>query len=56
MESGHFNKMDNPRSADEETIPLVQNEDYDKYGTPNTSRVDETSFKEPDTIDATSYG
>ena len=26
-------KMDNPRFADEETIPLVQDEDYDNYGT-----------------------
>ena len=25
-------KMDNPRFADEETIPLVQDEDYDNYG------------------------
>ena len=40
--------MDNPRSADEETIPLVQDEDYDDYNTPNTSRVDESSFTEPD--------
>ena len=38
------NNMDNPRFVDEETIPLVQDEDYDNYGTPNTSRVDETSF------------
>ena len=46
--------MDNPKFVDEETISLVQNEDYDNYGTPNTSRVDETSFTEPDTTDATS--
>ena len=46
--------MDNPRFVDEETIPLVQDEDYDSYGTPNTSRVDETSFVEPDTTKATS--
>ena len=46
--------MDNPRFVDEETIPLVQDEDYDSYGTPNTSRVDETSFTEPDTTEATS--
>ena len=45
--------MDNPKFADEETIPLVQDEDYDNYGTPNASRVDETSFMEPDTTDAT---
>ena len=25
--------MDNPRFADEETIPLVQDEDYHNYGT-----------------------
>ena len=46
--------MDNPKFVDEETISLVQNEDYDNYGTPNTSRVDETSFTEPDTTEATS--
>ena len=44
--------MDNPRFVDEETIPLVQIEDYDNYGTPNTSKVDETSFMEPDTSEA----
>ena len=43
--------MDNPRFVDEETIPLVQDEDYDDY---NTSRIDETSFTEPDTTKATS--
>ena len=48
------NKMDNPRFVDEETIPLVQDEDYDDYNTPNTSRVDETSFTEPDTTEARS--
>ena len=48
------NKMDNPRSVDEETILLVQDEDYDDYNTPDTSRVDETSFTEPDTTEATS--
>ena len=46
--------MDNPRFVDKETIPLVQDEDYDNYGTPNTSRADETSFAEPDTTEATS--
>ena len=46
--------MDNPRFVDEETIPLVQDEDYDDYNTPNTSRIDETSFTEPDTTEATS--
>ena len=44
-----INKMDNPRFADEETIPLVQSEDYDDYNTTDTSRVDER-----DTTDATS--
>ena len=48
------NKMNNPRFVDEETIPLVQDEDYDNFGTPNTSRVDETLFIEPDTTEATS--
>ena len=46
--------MDNPRFVNEEEIPLVQDEDYDNYGTPNTSRVDETSFTEPATTEATS--
>ena len=46
--------MDNPRFVDEETIPLVQDEDYDDYRTPDLSRVDETSFTEPDTTEATS--
>ena len=41
--------MDNPRFIDE-----VQDEEYDDYNTPNTSRVDETSFTEPDTTEATS--
>ena len=46
--------MDNPTFVNEEEMPLVQDEDYDNYGTPNTSRVDETSFTEPDTTEATS--
>ena len=46
--------MDNPRFVNEEEMPLVQDENYDNYGTPNTSRVDETSFTEPDTTEATS--
>ena len=46
--------MDNPRFVDEEIIPLVQDEDYDDYNTPNTSSVDDTSFTEPDTTEATS--
>ena len=49
------NKMDNPIFVDEETIPMVhQDEDYDDYNTPNTSRIDETSFTEPDATEATS--
>ena len=31
-----------------------EDEDYDDYNTPNTSRVDETSFTGPDATDATS--
>ena len=46
--------MDNPRFIDGEDIPLVQDEDYDEYNTPNTSRIDETSFIEPDTKEAAS--
>ena len=44
--------MHDPRFVDEETTPLVD-EDFDSYGTPNTSRVDETSFTEPATTEAT---
>ena len=46
------NKMDNLRFVDDETIPLVQDEDYDDCNTADTSRVDETSFTEPDTTEA----
>ena len=46
------NKMDNPRFVDDETIPLVQDENYDDCNTADTSRVDETSFTEPDTTEA----
>ena len=47
--------MGNPMFVDEETIPMVhQNEDYDEYNTPNTSRIEETSFTKPDTTEATS--
>ena len=46
--------MDNP-VFNEETIPMVhQDEDYDDYNTPNTSRIGKTSFTEPDTTEATS--
>ena len=44
--------MDNPIVVNEEQIPLVQDEDYDNYGTPNISRVDETSFTELNTTEA----
>ena len=47
------NKMDDPRFIDEETIPLVQDEDYDGYKTSDISRIDETSFIETDTTEAT---
>ena len=48
--------MDNTRIVDEESIPLVEDKDrdYDDYNTPNTSRVDEASFTEPDPTKATS--
>ena len=40
--------MDNPIFVDEENVPMVHqdDEDYDEYRTPDTSRV-ETSFIEP---------
>ena len=39
----------------EETITVVhQDEGYDDYNTPNTSRIGETSFTEPDTTEETS--
>ena len=53
IESGELKKMDHPRFVDEETIPLVD-QDCDNYSTPNTSRVDEISFMEPVTTEATS--
>ena len=37
--------MDNPRFVDEETIPLVQYEDYDNDSTLNTSRIDKTLYR-----------
>ena len=46
--------MENPVFVDEENIPLVQDEDYGDYRTPDTSRIDETSFTVPDTEEATS--
>ena len=44
--------MDNPRFVDEETIPLVQEDKYDNYSTPNTSKVYEKSFTGLDTTEA----
>ena len=47
--------MDNSTFVNEEDIPMVhQDEDYDDYRTPDTSRIDETSFIEPGTTEATS--
>ena len=46
--------MDDPIFVDEETIPMVQDEDYDDFKTPNTSRTDETSFTGPDTTETIS--
>ena len=47
--------MDKVAFVDEETIPLVQqDEDYDDYNTPNTSRIDEASFTVPDAAEVTS--
>ena len=48
------NEMDNCKFVDKQTIPLIPDEDYDDYNTPNTSMVDETSFTEPVTIEAAS--
>ena len=47
--------MDNPRFVDEETIPLVQDEDYDDYRTLDASKVDETSFMELDATEALNF-
>ena len=47
--------MNNLRFINEETIPLVhQDEEYDEYNTLNTSRIEQTSFIEPDATEATS--
>ena len=48
--------MNNPTFVDKEDIPMVHQgeENYDDYNTPDTSRVDETSFIEPDATEATS--
>ena len=47
-------EMANRSFVDEETIPLVQDKDYDDCNTPDTSRVDKTSFTEFDTTEASS--
>ena len=47
--------MDNLTFIDDEDIPVVhQDEGYDDYKTPDTSRENETSFTVPDTTEATS--
>ena len=47
--------MENPTFVDDEDLPMLHKDedDYD-YKTPDTSRVDEASFIEPDTTEATS--
>ena len=54
MKSSYWNKIENFR-FDEENIPLVQDEGYDDYTTPDTSRIDpDTSFTiPPDTTEVT---
>ena len=47
--------MDNLTLVDKEDIPMVhQDEVYDDYRTPDTNRVDETSFTVPDSTEPTS--
>ena len=46
--------MENPTFTDDKDISMVQDEDYDDYKTLDTSRIDETSFMEPDATRATS--
>ena len=51
--------MDNPRFIDGEDIPLIyqnddDDDDDDDYNTPDSSRIEEISFIEPDTTKATS--
>ena len=55
------NKMDSPKFIDEEDIPLVHqddddddDDDYDDYNTPDSSRIEETSFIEPNTTEIAS--
>ena len=49
------NKMENPTFIDEEDIPMVNKDEADDYDyrTPNTNRMDDTSFT-VDTTEATS--
>ena len=48
-------QMDNPTFVDEEDVPMIhQDDDYDDYNTPGTSRIDETSFTVPDATEAKS--
>ena len=47
-------KMNNLWFVDQETIKLAQDENYDDYNIPNTSKVDQTPFTGPDVTDATS--
>ena len=56
MEEVNKNKMDNPTFVNEEDIQMInQDEDYyDDYRTPDTSREDETLFMVRDTAGATS--
>ena len=47
--------MDNSTFIDEEDIPVVHQKEDDDYRTPDTSKIDETSFTfTTDTTDATS--
>ena len=47
--------MKNPTFVDEENISMVhQDKKDDDYNTPNASKIDETSFIEFDTTEATS--
>ena len=48
--------MDNPTFVNEEDIPMVHqdDDDYDDYNIPDTSRVDETSFTVLDATEPTS--
>ena len=47
--------MDNPTFIGEENIPMIHQdeEDYDDYNTPDTNRIDETSFTVLDTTEVT---